>query len=41
MSRSGLRRTRRVCCIRYLIGGLDYCKTCPCPSGGGRRVNWL
>nr|WP_230060234.1 hypothetical protein [Agrobacterium fabrum] len=23
------------------MGGLDYCKTCPCPSGGGRRVNWL
>ncbi len=24
-------RLRRVCCIRYLIDGLDYCKTCPCP----------
>ncbi len=25
-------RLRRVCCIRYLIDGLDYCKTCPCPG---------
>ncbi|MFF2322844.1 siderophore-iron reductase FhuF [Agrobacterium sp. NPDC058088] len=26
------KRLRRVCCIRYLIDGLDYCKTCPCPA---------
>ncbi|UXR95060.1 hypothetical protein FY157_25450 (plasmid) [Agrobacterium tumefaciens] len=24
------KRLRRICCIRYLINGLDYCKTCPC-----------
>lgn len=24
-----LKRQRRVCCIRYLIPSLDYCKTCP------------
>jgi len=24
-------RTRRVCCLRYLIEELDYCSTCPLP----------
>ncbi|WP_320188996.1 siderophore-iron reductase FhuF [Agrobacterium rosae] len=27
------KRKRRVCCIRFMIDGLDYCATCPCPIG--------
>lgn len=28
----GLKRVRRVCCIRYLIPDLGYCSTCPLPE---------
>ena len=27
-----LKRQRRVCCVRYLVGGLAYCENCPLPS---------
>lgn len=29
---TGLKRQRRVCCVRYLVGDLDYCKNCPLPA---------
>jgi ferric iron reductase protein FhuF len=32
----GLKRQRRVCCVRYLVGGLEYCENCPLPAGERR-----
>ncbi len=33
------KRLRRICCIRYLINGLDYCKTCPCLNSRSSRMH--
>ncbi len=26
---TGMKRVRRVCCLRYRVGGLEYCASCP------------
>ena len=36
--KAGLKRQRRVCCVRYLVGGLAYCENCPLPNRKGRTV---
>jgi ferric iron reductase protein FhuF len=33
-----LKRQRRVCCVRYLVGGLAFCENCPLPDRKVRTV---
>jgi ferric iron reductase protein FhuF len=32
VGQEGLRRQRRVCCVRYRVAGLEYCENCPLPA---------
>ncbi|MFJ5296278.1 siderophore-iron reductase FhuF [Pseudomonas sp. NPDC088368] len=36
-----LKRQRRVCCVRYLVGGLAYCESCPVKHRNARQNGCL